>query len=36
MTKTFCPIPWMFQAVRNNGDIRICCQTNISPNKGVV
>ena len=33
---TFCPIPWIFQAVRNNGDIRICCQANITKNQGVV
>jgi organic radical activating enzyme len=36
MTKTFCPIPWIFQAVRNNGDIRICCQANVTDNQGVV
>ena len=36
MTKTFCPIPWNFQAVRNNGDIRICCQANVTENQGVV
>lgn len=36
MTKTFCPIPWIFQAVRNNGDIRICCQANVTENQGVV
>jgi sulfatase maturation enzyme AslB (radical SAM superfamily) len=36
MSETFCPIPWNFQAIRNNGDIRICCQANITPNKGVV
>ena len=30
MSKTFCPIPWNFQAVRNNGDIRICCQANMT------
>lgn len=33
---TFCPIPWIFQAVRNNGDIRICCQANVTENQGVV
>lgn len=33
---TFCPIPWMFQAVRNNGDVRICCQANVTKNQGVV
>lgn len=36
MSKTFCPIPWIFQAVRNNGDIRICCQANVTKNQGVV
>lgn len=36
MSKTFCPIPWNFQAIRNNGDIRVCCQANITTNKGVV
>lgn len=36
MSKTFCPIPWIFQAVRNNGDIRVCCQANVTPNQGVV
>jgi hypothetical protein len=33
---TFCPIPWIFQAVRNNGDIRVCCQANVTENQGVV
>ncbi len=33
---TFCPIPWIFQAIRNNGDIRICCQANVSPNRGIL
>ena len=36
MTNTFCPIPWIFQAVRNNGDIRVCCQANVTENQGVV
>jgi len=36
MSDTFCPIPWIFQAVRNNGDIRICCQANVTKNQGVV
>ena len=36
MSNTFCPIPWNFQAVRNNGDIRICCQANVTDNQGVV
>ena len=36
MANTFCPIPWIFQAVRNNGDIRVCCQANVTDNQGVV
>lgn len=36
MKDTFCPIPWLFQAVRANGDIRICCQANVTKNKGVI
>ncbi len=35
-SSTYCPIPWLFQATRNNGDIRICCQANVSENKGIV
>lgn len=33
--KKFCPLPWIFQAVRNNGDIRVCCQANSSVSKGI-
>jgi len=33
---TFCPIPWNFQAIRANGDIRVCCQANVTKNQGVV
>jgi len=36
MSNTFCPIPWIFQAVRANGDIRVCCQANVTKNKGVI
>ena len=36
MTDTFCPLPWVHQAFRNNGDVRVCCQANQSPNKGIV
>lgn len=35
MTKKFCPVPWIFQAIRNNGDIRVCCQANPSTSKGL-
>ena len=36
MSKTWCPVPWIFQAVRNNGDIRVCCQANIAKSKGTL
>jgi hypothetical protein len=36
MSKTFCPIPWIFQAARPNGDVRVCCQANVTKNKGVI
>ena len=36
MSKTWCPIPWIFQAVRNNGDLRVCCQANIAKSKGTL
>ncbi len=36
MSDTYCPIPWIFQAVRNNGDVRVCCQANITKNQGVI
>lgn len=36
MPDTFCPLPWVYQAFRNNGDIRVCCQANQSPNKGIL
>lgn len=36
MSDTFCPIPWIFQAVRANGDLRVCCQANVTKNKGVI
>ena len=36
MSETWCPIPWNFQAVRSNGDIRVCCQANGTKDKGVL
>lgn len=35
MSNKFCPLPWIFQAVRNNGDVRVCCQANPSQSKGI-
>ncbi len=36
MSNTFCPIPWNFQAIRANGDMRVCCQANVTKNQGVI
>ena len=36
VSDTYCPIPWIFQGVRSNGDIRVCCQANISEGKGLI
>jgi sulfatase maturation enzyme AslB (radical SAM superfamily) len=34
---TFCPLPWNSINLRNNGDLRICCNTNsYSPKKGIM
>lgn len=33
---TFCPLPWLMTAVRNNGDMRICCQANTSESQGLL
>lgn len=34
---TFCPLPWNSINLRNNGDLRICCNTNsYGPNKGIL
>jgi hypothetical protein len=36
MSKTFCPLPWIFLAIRNNGTLRVCCQSNISKSRGII
>jgi len=36
MNKAFCPNPWIMLATRTNGDVRICCQTNQGPTKGLL
>lgn len=33
---TWCPLPWMSLNVRNNGDVRVCCNANTSLNQGLV
>jgi sulfatase maturation enzyme AslB (radical SAM superfamily) len=37
MSCTFCPLPWNSINLRNNGDLRICCNTNsYSPKRGIM
>ena len=31
-----CPIPWMSQSYRANGDVRICCQAQHGPTGGIL
>jgi len=34
--KKWCPLPWMGLNVRNNGDVRVCCNANVSVNQGLI
>lgn len=34
--KAWCPLPWMSLNVRNNGDVRVCCNSNVSLSQGLV
>ena len=37
MSKTFCPLPWNSINIRNNGDLRICCNANsYTENRGIL
>ena len=37
MSDTFCPMPWNSVNIRNNGDMRICCNTNsYTKNRGII
>ena len=36
MSKTLCPLPWISQSVRNNGDVRVCCHAKASKNQGML
>ncbi len=35
-TKTFCPLPWIHVSIRNNGDLRVCCQANVAKDRGIL
>lgn len=34
--RAWCPLPWLGLNVRNNGDVRVCCNANVSENQGLV
>lgn len=34
--RAWCPLPWLGLNIRNNGDVRICCNANVSANQGLV
>jgi len=36
MSEIFCPLPWLGYAIRNNGDIRVCCHANQGPTRGIL
>jgi organic radical activating enzyme len=36
MADTFCPVPWNFQAIQNNGTVRVCCQMNMTKGRGTL
>ena len=37
MKKTFCPLPWNSINLRNNGDLRLCCNANsYTANRGII
>lgn len=33
---TLCPVPWISQSLRSNGDIRVCCQAQHGPTGGIL
>lgn len=36
LPNTLCPLPWMNQSLRSNGDIRLCCQSQHGPTNGIL
>lgn len=34
--RAWCPLPWLGLNVRNNGDVRVCCNANVSDNQGLI
>lgn len=36
MNQKFCPVPWSYVALKNNGDFRVCCHANTSDEKGLL
>jgi organic radical activating enzyme len=36
MNQKFCPVPWSYIALKNNGDFRVCCHANTSDEQGLL
>lgn len=36
MSSTFCPLPWIFLSLRNNGEYRLCSHANQATGKGLL
>jgi len=34
MNNLFCPLPWITVSIRNDGVLRVCCNSNQGPNRG--
>ena len=34
--EAWCPLPWLSVNVRNNGDLRVCCNANVGLDQGLV
>lgn len=34
--QTWCPLPWISQSIRNNGELRVCCHANQSKDRGII
>lgn len=36
INEAWCPLPWLSANVRNNGDLRVCCNANVGFDQGLV
>lgn len=35
-SSTWCPVPWVHYATRNNGELRLCCHANTAKERGIL